>query len=266
MSRASTRVERYEKKYTVDTTVIRLKRHLPRMALDLEFEIDWNMKLEDMVYIVLEALGVDPALWELYRAWFYRKAEILKRFNGVQASAEVALLNSEFILRGLATNTLALLEPYVDAWAEGYREGELRGFNRVLNSGFELDLDRWTVEAGYPVIRTDEYHTGLKCMASAFSAGKYQPYTVSQPIPLVPSENVIECYVWRKYGTFYEDLLRLYYTDGSYSEILLGQLYQWEKVSITPTAGKIINKLMLKRLTAMATICCLDDVSLIVSI
>jgi hypothetical protein len=212
------------------------------MVIDFEFEEGWNILLEDVIFAQLEALGVDPALWEFYRAWFYAKSVIRKRFSGAIADAEVALLNAEFVSRGLDLAILEELEPYVDTWAELYRGEEETPYNKLKNGSFESDLDYWVLLSGtLPDVTTLTPQDGLKCIRQHYYSGAMRAFTVRQTGLSIETDKVVACYVWAR-RTLNANVLnfRVTYTDNTYTETnpLLTGTYTKYLLSLTP--GKVI--------------------------
>ena len=150
--------------------------------------------------------------------------------------------------------------PYSYQW---YLCDALSG-NMVINPGFEAgNFTGWNQEGpSNATIRSDEHHTGSYSCASQYNATDftYLPFKITQKFG-VPSNIVSNVGCWYKYGVTDTDWFGINYTDGSVSSIGLGDdVSNWTYETLSLTANKTVDSLILERNASYQLIICIDDV------
>jgi len=113
LSSAVKRIQRWKNKYVVDALTKRPKILLPTWLLYAEYEwTEWDF-VETTLFPEFEELGIPEWEWAYYMAWAKRRVVKGLRFSGTSLEEEWAILDDEFVTRGLDSSNLEALDSFI---------------------------------------------------------------------------------------------------------------------------------------------------------
>lgn len=119
------REERTEAKYDAFTYPRRIKKLLPSMVTELDWELQVLEALEVDCYAILNGLGVPSEDQNYYVGYTKRLWEIALAFGDNTYELEKTSLKNEYLLRGWDSATLDAMENTAKKWADVKRSGAM---------------------------------------------------------------------------------------------------------------------------------------------
>jgi hypothetical protein len=119
------REERTELKYDAFTYPRRIKKLLPSMVTELDWELQVLEALEVDCYAKLDSLGVPTEDQNYYVGYTKRLWETALKFGAGTYELEKTSLRNEYLLRGWDGATLDALEEVAQKWAEVKKAREM---------------------------------------------------------------------------------------------------------------------------------------------